>query len=330
LLEQNIVSNMTVLQKQFTTTFPDLPFQLDYSLAQQTYFKVGGSAEVYLELADRKQIIALIKYCQENQIQFTIFGGGSNVIVSDKGVAGLVLKLTNDDFRILGQEAKKTVVQVGAGLKTALLVRQTVDRGLTGLEYFLGVPGNVGGAVYNNAHYLQSLISEHIFRVEIINNQGEPQWLDRADCQFDYDTSRFQQTHEVILQVEFALLIGKTEESQDLIRQATLYRTQTQPLGLPSSGCIFQNTPNNPELKKRFPQFANHSHVPSGFLIDQAGLKGEREGGIEVSEKHAAFFVNRDKGKASDIQKLINRVKSVVKQKFGVELQEEVFWLGEV
>jgi UDP-N-acetylmuramate dehydrogenase len=321
---------MTTLQKQLTTTFPDLPFQLDYDLSKQTYFKVGGHAEIYLELADRELIIALVKYIQDKQLKLTIFGGGSNVIVADEGIQGLVLKLTNDDFTVLEKQADKTKVQAGSGLKTALLVRQTVDAGLTGLEYFLGVPGNLGGAVYNNAHYLQELLSEHISQVEIINKQGEAEWLSQKDCQFDYDASRFQTSHEVILQVEFALTIGSKEESQEKIRQATLYRAQTQPLGLPSSGCIFQNTPNTPELKKRFPQFADRSHVPGGFLIDQAGLKGEREGDIEVSDKHAAFFVNLGQGKASDIKKLINRVKSTVKQKFGVELREEVFWLGKV
>ncbi|MFH2118591.1 MAG: UDP-N-acetylmuramate dehydrogenase [Candidatus Paceibacterota bacterium] len=319
---------MTILQEQLTTAFPDLSFQLNYPLATQTYFKVGGPAELYLELADRKQIISLVKFCQVNHFPITILGGGSNVVISDEGVAGLVLKLTNDDFSIINQEDEETIVRAGAGLKTALLVRKTIDAGLTGLEYFLGVPGNLGGAIYNNAHYLQDLISKHVYRVEIINAAGEVEWLTNEQCKFAYDASRFQQTAEVILQAEFHLLPGLAEKSQELIKQATLYRSQTQPLGLPSSGCIFQNTPNTPGLKTRFPQFADRSHVPSGFLIDQAGLKNEREGDIEVSDKHAAFFVNRGAGKASDIQKLIERVKSVVREKFGVDLQEEVFWLG--
>jgi UDP-N-acetylmuramate dehydrogenase len=319
---------MTALQQQLSQAFPNLPLQNDFPLSPQTYFKVGGPAEVYVELAERGQIIALAKYCQENKIQLTPLGGASNAIVADQGITGVVIKLTNDQFAVAGNKDELTLVQVGAGMKTALLVRQTVNAGLTGLEFFLGVPGNVGGAVYNNAHYLEDLISEHVSRVEVIQADGKPLWLDWQDCEFGYDTSRFQKTKEIILQVEFELPKGTEKLSQELIRRATLYRAQTQPLGMPSSGCIFQNTPNTPELKKLFPQFADKKFVPGGFLIDQAGLKGEREGEIEVSSKHAAFFVNKGQGKAADIKKLIDRVKSVVREKFGAELKEEVFWLG--
>lgn len=315
---------MDSLAHQLKTALPQLPLQFDYPLAQQTYFKVGGPAEFYVELADRDQLIKLVSYCFTQQIPLTILGGGSNVIVADEGIKGVVLKLTNDHFELIDE----TTVRAGAGIKTALLVRQTVDRGLTGLEYFLGVPGNLGGAVYNNAHYLATLISEHISRVEVINEQGEVQWLTKEDCQFAYDSSRFQQTKEVILQVEFTLSKGDLAESQAKIKQATVYRAETQPLGMPSSGCIFQNTPNTAELQQLFPQFADKEFVPGGFLIDQAGLKGVKEGDIEVSDKHAAFFVNHGQGKAADIKKLIDRVKTTVADKFGVMLQEEVFWLG--
>jgi len=319
---------MNTLQTQLQQAFPDLPWQFDYALSAQTYFKVGGPAEAYLELDDREQLVAVINYCHDHQLSLTIFGGGSNVIVSDKGIPGVVLKLTNDDFVVVEKKADRGLVRAGAGLKTALLVRKTVDEGLTGLEYFLGVPGNVGGAVYNNAHYLKDLISEHLVRVEIINEQGQAEWLDHEACQFDYDYSRFQETKEVILQAEFSLAKGTTEESQEKIREATVYRAETQPLGLPSSGCIFQNTPNTPKLKELFPQYADKKYVPGGFLIDQAGLKGAKQGDIEVSNKHAAFFINTGQGTARDIQQLINRVKSTVKEKFGAELKEEVFWLG--
>ena len=216
---------------------------------------------------------------------------------------------------------------VGAGAKTSLFVKATVDHGYTGLEYFLGVPGSLGGAIYNNAHYLEDLIGRHVSRVEVLTESGDFMWLDHQECEFEYDSSRFQRTKEIIYQVEFVLEKGTKEESLELIKKATEYRAKTQPLGLPSSGCIFQNVPNNPELREQFPQFKDRLHVPGGFLIDQAGLKGMKEGDIEVSEKHAAFFVNNGHGTANQVKKLINRVKSIVKEKFSVELKEEVFWL---
>jgi UDP-N-acetylmuramate dehydrogenase len=313
----------TSLQHLLNQAFPDLPFRWQYPLAQQTYFKLGGPAEAYLELADKQTIIDVVGYCRKNKLPLTIFGGASNVIVADKGIAGLVLKLTNDQVTIEG-----TKVTAGAGIKTALLVRKAVDHSLTGLEYFLGVPGNLGGAVFNNAHYLQHLIGEFITRVEVINEDGTTSWLSHDECDFSYDHSRFQKTKEIILTVEFELQPGKIEDSQALIKEATVYRAMTQPLGEPSSGCIFQNVPVTPELATRFPQYQGKKLIGGGFLIDQAGLKGAHEGDIEVSHKHAAFFVNKGTGTATQTKKLIARVQARVKELFGVQLQTEVFFLG--
>lgn len=318
---------MTSLQEQLSRTFPQWQWQFDFRLAEKTYFKVGGPAESYIELAEKQEVLALMRWCEEQRIQLTLLGGGSNVVVADAGIPGVVLRLVNDTFETDSITGDLTPVRAGAGLKTALLVRHAVDAGLSGLEFFLGVPGTLGGAVYNNAHYLKNLISVHINRVEVLVG-GVSRWLSKAECEFGYDSSRFQRTHEVIWQVEFLLPPGDLEFSQERIREATLYRAQTQPLGFPSSGCIFQNVPNTPSLQKQFPRFADQPYVPGGFLIDQAGLKGTRQGDIEVSEKHAAFFVNIGKGTAADIRTLIEKVKQTVKEKFGADLREEVFWLG--
>lgn len=314
---------LTPLQTTLSKTFPTLPFSFDFPLASLTYFKIGGPAEVYVELNQRQDIIALVSFCYQQQIPLTLFGGASNVIVADEGITGVVLRMTNDEVII-----NDTTVTAGAGIKTALLVRATVDKQLTGLEYFLGVPGHLGGATYNNAHYLHHLIGDHITRVEIIDNTGTPRWLSHDECDFGYDHSRFHHTKELILTVEFSLQPGTTEASNDLIRQATLYRAQTQPLGEPSSGCIFQNAPMTPTLAERFPEYKDRTHIGGGFLIDQAGLKGAKEGDIEVSHKHAAFFVNKGKGTAAEVKKLVARVQQTVEEKFGVTLQPEVFFLG--
>lgn len=319
---------MTSLQEQLSVAFPNWQWQFDFPLAQQTYFKVGGPAEAYIELSQKEETAALVRWCAQQDVSLTLLGGGSNVIVSDAGVPGVVLKLRHTAFQTGDPLGDLTPAVAGAGLQTALLVRQAVDAGLAGLEFFLGVPGTVGGAVYNNAHYLKDLISTHISRVEILTATGDSQWLSKEECEFGYDSSRFQRTKEVIWQAEFLLPAGNRELSNERIKEATLYRAQTQPLGMPSSGCIFQNVPNTMELQKQFPRFADQPYVPGGFLIDQAGLKGTRQGDIEVSQKHAAFFVNKGKGTAADIRTLIEKVKQTVKEKFGADLREEVFWLG--
>lgn len=313
---------MTDWRLAFQEAFPNLDCKLDWPLKQQTYFKLGGSAELFCQVSNLSDLQNLRGYVSKHDLKLTILGGASNVVVGDEGVTGLVIQLTNQDVTV----AAGTVV-VGAGQKTALLVRKTLDANLTGLEYFLGVPGTVGGAILNNAHYLDHLISEYVIRVQVVTLTGEVMWLSKADCYFGYDTSRFQTSGEIIWQVEFELPVGDKLNSEALVKQAIEYRAATQPLGLPSSGCIFQNVPNTPELKLLFPEFSQRDFVPGGFLIDQAGLKGARIGDLEVSSKHAAFMINHGAGTAADLKLLIELVKQTVKAKFGVELHEEVFYI---
>lgn len=319
---------MSTLASTLTTQFPEFAFQTNYPLADQTYFKLGGPAEVYLSIQDPNKLASLISYCHEHQIKVTMWGGASNIIVSDNGIAGLVIHYTNDQFTLLGKTIDgKQLFQAGAGIKTALLVKASLDAGLQGLEYFLGVPGTLGGATYNNAHYLQNLIGNFIHRVQVITPKGELIWLEHDECGFEYDDSRFQSTDEVIVTVEFALLPGDRESSLAKVKEATQYRAATQPLGEASSGCIFQNVPNSPELRQLFPQFSQQSFISGGFIIEQAGLKGARQGNIEVSQKHAAFFVNKGGGTAQDVKTLIETVKSTVHKKFNITLEEEVFYI---
>ena len=319
-----MTSNLDTLM----THFPQLNWVENKSLANQTYFKLGGPAELYLETDQKNDVAEVITFCFKNQVPVTFLSGASNVLVDDDGIAGLVIRFTNDSFSLGNKLQDQQLCQVGAGLKTALLVRKTVDAGLTGLEYFLGVPGLVGGAVYNNAHYQGHLLGEYINRVEIITESGELKWLSQAECEFSYDSSRFHHTKELIVTVEFLLAPGDAATSQQLIAESTRKRAGTQPLGEPSSGCIFKNVPNTPELKAKFPQFKDKTEVPASFLIDQAGLKGSKEGAIEVSHKHAAFFINTGGGTSADVMKLIDRVKATIRARYGVELEEEVFYLS--
>lgn len=317
---------MTQTQQLVTTAFAQFDWKLDFVLAPLTYFKIGGPAELFLDLADSSALVLIRSFCRDHAIPFHVVGGLSNVIVADEGVVGVVIRLLDQRIERSIEEPKHVVV--GAGAKMALVVAETIKFGLTGLEYFLGVPGTVGGAVFNNAHYLSDLISQHVNRVQVVTVDDQIAWLKASECEFEYDHSRFQTSGEIILGVEFVLMPGDATTSQQLVAKATQYRATTQPLGLPSSGCIFQNVPNSAHLKELFPQFADKTHVPGGFLIDQAGLKGSREGALEVSQKHAAFIVNHGNGSSRELLTLISHVKDTVKNKFGVELQEEVFFLS--
>ena len=314
---------MTKTQQLIQEKFDYLQPNFDYRLAKQTYFKIGGPAEVYLEIDQLEDMKQLVELCNKYEINLTVIGGASNILIDDSGVEGVVCKITAEEFEQLNDIS----FLAQAGMKMAQLVRKSLDLRLTGLEYFLGVPGNLGGAVYNNAHYLQDLIGDHIIEVEVIDHLGQLKTLTHAQCQFGYDSSRFQNSNEIIWSVKFSLKPGSSETSKELVQKATEYRAKTQPLGLPSSGCIFQNIHNNDRLQQMFPQFAERKYLPGGFVIDQAGLKNQRVGDIYVSDIHAAFFVNKGQGSSKDVLSLINLVKQTVKQKFDIDLKEEIFYL---
>ncbi len=319
---------MTHTQQLISKKFSHLEPKNDFSLAPLTYMKIGGLAEVFLDLKTTKDIIEVVQFCHQQTLPLTVFGGASNVIVDDEGLRGVVVTLNNDEYEKTGeQQGSKEIVIAGAGYKTALFVRRTVDDGFAGLEYFLGVPGKLGGAIYNNAHYLSDLIGQHVHGIQIISPEGELMWLSNAECNFAYDYSIFHETQDIILKVEFALEKGDREKSLQMIREATLYRAQTQPLGEPSSGCYFRNSPNTEELRQKFPQFAERREIPSAYLIDQAGLKGQKVGGVEISQKHAAFIINTGNGTSEDVKRLAQIVKQRIKEQFSVELREEVFFL---
>jgi UDP-N-acetylmuramate dehydrogenase len=318
---------MAIDIKQLSQHLPELEFKSNFSLSKLTYFQVGGPAEILTKPDKRQDLIDLIRYCQTNQIHYTIIGGGSNVIVSDQGLTGLVISPEHNQVKVIDERKDSKLIRVESGISTARLVNQTVRLGLTGLEPFFGVPGKLGGAIYNNSHYTTELIGDYVDQVEVIDQEGQIKFIDHGACRFEYDSSRFHETNEVILRVDFELKLGDKQKSREIIKQSTQQRTRSQPLNLPSSGCIFKNVPNNDRLRELFPHFADQDYVPGGFLIDQAGLKGEKVNDIEVSQKHAAFFVNKGQGRAEDIKALVNKVKNTVKKKFGVELEEEVFYL---
>ena len=319
---------MTTIQQKITTAFPDLACKFDEPLAPYTYMKIGGPAEVLVTIKDLQTISAFIAFCREEFIPFRILGGASDVLVSDEGIQGVVIFMAIDTFESLEKtEGPYHFVRAGAGMKMAPLVAKTVSLGLTGPEYFLGVPGTLGGAIYNNAHYLTDLIGAHVHTVQVLSSDGSQTTIPVEECEFAYEQSRFQNTDEVIVSAEFKLKKGDPLESQNLIAHATQYRANTQPLGVPSSGCIFQNVPNTPELKKTFPKFADKPFVPGGYIIDQAGLKGTKVGAISVSQKHAAWFENAGKGTCADVKALIKKVKDTVQSQFDVELHEEVFYI---
>ncbi|HXH05580.1 MAG TPA: UDP-N-acetylmuramate dehydrogenase [Vicinamibacterales bacterium] len=289
----------------------------DAPLAPLTTFKVGGPADWLVTVASVSALARAVEIARRHGVPVTVLGGGSNVLVADRGLPGVVV-------RVRGGEIRETPggVRADAGVTINGLVRWMLNRGLAGLEAWAGTPGTVGGAVRGNAHFQGRLIGERIARVALLCADGRIAVVPQAEMEFGYDTSRPQRTGEVVLWAEFRAEPGDPAVLRHTARASLAYRKATQPLDSPSAGCIFRNPdPTRDRLPDGLPPSA-------GALIDRAGLKGARAGGAMISPTHANFIVNTGGATAADIRRLVERCKREVRERFGIELREEIVYLG--
>jgi UDP-N-acetylmuramate dehydrogenase len=287
-------------------------------LAPLTTFHVGGPAEWLADVRTVEEARALLAAAASAGVPVSILGGGSNVLVADAGVRGLVVRLHLTGIT----QPTADCVRAEAGVSINGLVRWTVGRGLSGIEAWAGTPGTVGGAIYGNAHWSGQNISELVTRVLLLSPAGIATEVPAADMGFAYDTSRLQKSRETLVWAELAVGRGSVEALRERARASLHYRKRTQPLAMPSAGCIFQNP------------VAESDRVPigipasAGALIDRAGLKGHRIGGAQVSITHANFIVNDGTATAADIRALVELARVTVARTFGVMLRDEIVYLG--
>jgi UDP-N-acetylmuramate dehydrogenase len=288
-------------------------------LAPYSTFKVGGPADWLLLARGAADVRAGLDAARAAQLPVTILGGGSNVLIADSGVRGLVIRVHGGDAAPIGEG----LIRADAGLTINGLVRWTVNRGLAGLEAWAGTPGTVGGAIYGNAHFKGRLISERIESVEVVAGDGHAVRIPAAGMEFGYDTSRLQRTREVVLSADFKTSRGDPAALRAIARESLGYRKRTQPLEAASAGCIFQNPD---PARDRVPDGIPWS---AGARVDRAGLKGAREGAARVSPTHGNFIVNDGGASAAQIRTLIERCREAVRGQFGVELRDEIVYLGD-
>lgn len=286
-------------------------------LAPLTTFKVGGRAEWLAEIGTIDELRALLHEAALAGVEVHVLGGGSNVLVADNGVPGVVLRLHLAAI----EQPEPSVVRAEAGVTINGLVRWTVGRGLAGLEAWAGTPGTVGGAVYGNAHWGGQNIGDLIATVLLIDRAGLERRVPASEMQFAYDTSRLKSTGEILLSADFRVTAGDTRALRETARHSLHYRKATQPLAMPSAGCIFQNPAAAVPMPEGIPRSA-------GALVDRAGLKGHRVGGARISDRHANFIVNEGRASARDIRTLIELARTNVRERFGVELLDEIVYLG--
>jgi UDP-N-acetylmuramate dehydrogenase len=288
-------------------------------LAALTTFRVGGPADLLFEPRTSGELLTALRVADAARLPVTVLGGGSNVLISDAGVRGLVIRPRGGEVGA----ASECLVRADGAVTINGLVRWTINHGKAGLEAWAGTPGTVGGAVYGNAHFGGRLIGELIASVRLATPAGETRDVPATDMEFAYDRSRLQDTKEILLYAEFRVTPGDPVALRATARQSLAYRKRTQPLDTPSAGCIFQNPqPGTDIVPPDLPWSA-------GALVDRAGLKGAAVGGARVSPTHGNFIVNDGAATAAQIRELIDRCKSAVRDRFGVALREEIVYLGD-
>ena len=281
----------------------------DILLKDYTTFKIGGRAKYFYKAKTKKELIKAVKTAKKLRLPFFILGGGSNLLVADKDYQGFVIKMIHTNYLILD-----TKISAEAAVPLSLLVKKSLESNLTGLEWGIGIPGTVGGAIKGNAGAFGESIGNIIKQVEVFNSESEKiENYSQKDSGFAYRESVFKKRPElVILSAELELKIGNKEEIQKKMKECLDYRKDSQPLEFPSAGSIFKKLPD----------------ISAGQFIDQCGLKGKRIGNVEISKKHANFIINLGDGKAEDVLKLIDLMKKQVKNKFNIQLEEEIQYVG--
>ena len=300
----------------------------DAPLAPFTTFKVGGAADLLLETRSEDEIVRAVKHAYAAGVAVTMLGGGSNVLISDRGIRGLVIRPRGGEVTTIGgpltSDPSAALVRADAAVTINGLVRWTVNRGYAGLEAWAGTPGTVGGAIFGNAHWKTTNIGELVESVRLVRRDGTLLQAPADRMEFEYDYSRLKHTGEIVLWAAFKVTPGGDPAALRAVsRESLAFRKRTQPLESPSAGCIFMNPdPARDRLPEGIPPSA-------GALVDRAGLKGVSLGGARVSPTHANFIITGGDATAADIRALVERCRSAVKDQFGVTLRNEIICLGE-
>ncbi|MBI4990861.1 UDP-N-acetylmuramate dehydrogenase [Candidatus Gottesmanbacteria bacterium] len=300
-------------------------------LSKYSSFRIGGPADLFFRAKTSADLIAAVLGASSLGIPFFVVGGCTNLLISDKGFCGLIIKNDTSQIKFAGAQGDKKVrtvyLQVESGVGINRLVRFCLDQGYCGIQAFMGQPGTVGGAVWINAHNISKgqFFGEKIISAKLIDHHGKEKEVSNKYFHFAYDYSICQKTKEVVVSVVLALQIG---DKKTLWKEATnvlKYRQQTQPQGKYSSGCTFRNIEKSDAVRLATPEFT----CSAGYLLESVGLKGYKVGSVQFSEAHANFIVHQGEGTASDVLKLISLAKEKVRRTYGVDLKEEIVLVGE-
>ncbi|MEW6266476.1 MAG: UDP-N-acetylmuramate dehydrogenase [Thermodesulfobacteriota bacterium] len=304
---------MTPAVKEKLTALLPGRVKFDASLAEMTTFGLGGPAETLAEPDSPEELAGLLGLVRAELLPSFILGGGSNVLFRDGGFPGVVIRLGRGfaDLKTIAGEGDEVLIEAGAAAATAALVRLTRRQGLSGLEFMAGLPGWVGGALAMNAGTREAGIVDAVQRLEIMASDLEVRRLEKGEIKSRYRGLDLPEG-AVILKAVFGLKRGRPELVEAKVLEVLAARRASQPRGVKSAGCVFKNPPGE----------------AAGRLIDRAGLKGRRKGGAWVAEEHANFIVHRGQATAGQVIGLLEEVRTVVREKFAVELEPEIKIVG--
>ncbi len=305
--------------------------QENVPLSPLTTFKIGGPARFFVEVSSEEELIEALQYARNNDLRFFILGGGSNVLVNDAGFDGLVIRIRCIEFYV---DVEKNKIKVGAGVSLAKVVKDSIANNFTGMEWAAGIPGTIGGAIRGNARAFGKNTGMTIESVSAFDiNEMKEYVYANEECQFEYFGSVFKlKPNLIILSAVIKLEKGDKDkswnEAMDIIKKRNVIHPQES-----SPGSFFLNpVVADEKLRMRFEKDTGNAlrdeKIPAGWLIEEAGLKGKKMGGVMVSEKHANFVVNLGAGTAQDVMMLASLIKMKVRNEFGVQLKEEIQYVG--
>lgn len=297
---------MTLLQK-FKEQFPGIRTQ--EPLKTHSTFRVGGPADFFYDLTNIEELPLLATFAEENSIPYKFIGRGTNILFTDKGFRGLIIKNLTKEYRIEGNR-----ITADSGVLLSQIIRTSVENNLTGLEPLYGLPGSVGAAIWGNAGIPGTEVSHFLISATLFNVSDGIREVSKDELTFQYRSSSLQKSKELVMRVILELPSGKSAQSKEKIKKIDEIRRGKQPTGY-SAGSFFKN----PSAEK-----------PAGYLVDKAGLKGTQLGDAEISPKHANFFMNRGHATAAEILELGKIAQEKVLEKFGVRLEMEVKIIGDL
>lgn len=297
--------------KSLEKIFPKENIKQEEMMKNHTSFKIGGPAEIFIKITKLEELKNLLKYCKENNEKLTIIGNGSNLLISNKGIRGIVAKIETKEIKITQIDKENYEIKLESGVLLGFFAQKLLKEEIQGFEELSGIPGTIGGAIVMNAGAHGKEIKDIVLDVTAIDYEGNIHTFTKEQCEFSYRHSRFSEGQYIILETRLLLKKGNIVEIKEKMNEYARYRKEKQPIEYPSAGSTF----------KRGEDFI------TAKLIDETGLKGYSIGGAKVSEKHAGFIINTGNATSQDVLDLVKYIKEKVYDKFKKNIELEIKYL---